>query len=126
MKKKPLNVEIFELVGWELKRSGKDPRWKPLWTPPDIWSPQELPLIHENFQLTLDWLVPIMRNLKWNWGVEHGAPIGGGPHGGEQHFDFYWIKGDVSIFGAIINDNVALAACEAALPILMELEKEKE
>ena len=112
---KPLNVEIFKLAG--AKR--RDVKHGPLYgfylpdgkfVGVDIF---QFPAIDENCQLMLDWLVPIMREL----GYEYHISMSG---------DFWWRTGGILKKHSIIeNDNVALAACEAAKPILEERAKEK-
>lgn len=110
-----LNVRIFKLLEWVLRPPKCDPTSESkMWVAPNdgpIY--RELPLIHENAQLMIDWLVPAMRERGYQYSIS-------------QSGDFWWRRGRIFVkWVEITNDNIALAACEAALPILEKLWEEK-
>jgi len=119
---KSLNVRAFELMGWEPKIEHLPAQWAKTGDN-RAFNYNNVPDIHENFQLTLDWLMPFMEEQGWSYEIT-GAQFG------NQRFGW----GEISIYGStwptkaresIIDDNVAKAACLAAMPILEQIAKDK-
>jgi len=126
-KTEPLHVRVFELMGWELIK-GIPPSHIPDGWPGvsyDRWRTDkndvldELPLIHENFQLAIDWLVPYMQAEGYQFTITSDS--------------FSWFlneadkdKGPRIGVVPIRHFKIAQAACQAAIPILEKLREKKE
>ena len=109
----PLNVECFELMGF--------PADKPLDgfydSEGNIPPAGDRPLIHEDFQLTLEWLMPFMREAGYEPDVTNTDP------GAYFTWDFVLDGEGVDCAPKLITDpsNWAEPACRAAIPILKML-----
>ena len=125
-KTEPLNVELFKLAGLKYFNgtSVSSPDW-PLgyWSESEFFKRKykEVPDFHEDCQLMLDWLVPIMRERGYGYQIIriHKSETD------SMSLRFFWQNGPKCHTYKIIHDNVALAACQSAIPILRELAKEK-
>jgi len=112
-----LNVRVFELMGAEwIEPSSSEPYWQ---YKDFIFSFFDgLPLIHENFQLTLDWLVPFMTEKGYQFTITSDS--------------FSWFlneadkdKGPRIGVVPIRHFKIAKAACLAAIPILEKIKEER-
>lgn len=144
----PLNVRVFKLMYPKIATRKYNPAFggngvlyrrvdslgKDL-PAPLSWeykSPEEtekvFPLIHENFQLTLDWLVPHMRDA----GYEFEITLEWYCQDDDSYLPERWFVWHYQIEGyknsgelvMIKDDKVARAACLAAIPILEKIKKE--
>ena len=119
---KPLNVEIFMLAGAKRRDVKRGPLYG-FYLPDGKFVGVDIflfPAIDENFQLTLDWLVPIMRECGY------GLNITDLFKGCDPFIAWRTLSFPPDLKGKYIKDcEYAKAACEAAKPILEERAKYK-
>ena len=113
----PLNVECFELMGFS--RNQKNFLWS---DPQGVIVFALTPLIHENFQLTLEWLMPFMKEAGYEPDVTNTDP------GAYFTWDFVLDGEGVDCAPKLITDpsNWAKPACLSAIPNLKKIKEEKK
>jgi len=77
-------------------------------------APRILPPIETTWEVTAKYLVPFMRGKGWSWDKQNSFGMTG-------HKEwFIWRETKNPIRAEIINDNIALAACEAFMEVSID------